>query len=157
MQYEAGYLWSEGQWAALVLIASTLVGRLIPDTPAVVASVLPSSLTLMLAFPLVVMGPVLLAAGARTSWRARSAWAGLLAGFHVSWVTTSVVVAMYVLGIAIGQPQLLRIGFGWESLRDVGLMLGTTIGLGTALSGVGALAGALARVAIRGADVSLSR
>ena len=139
------------------VIASTLVGRLIPDTPAVVVSVLPSSLTLMLAFPLVVMVPVLVAAGARTSWRARSAWAGLRAGFHVSWVTTSIVVAMYVLGIAIGQPQLLWIGLGWASLRDVSLMLGTTIGVGTALAALGAAAGTLARLATRRGDMSLSR
>ena len=157
MRYEAGYLWSEGQWAALVLIASTLVGRLIPDTPAVVVSALPSWLTLLLAFPLVVMVPVLLAAAARTSWRARSAWAGLLAGFHVSWVTTSIVVAMYVIGLAIGQPQLLRIGLGWESLRDLSLMLGTTIVAGTVLAALGAAAGTLARLARHRADVSLSR
>jgi hypothetical protein len=157
MRYGAGYLWSEGQWAALALLASTLLGRLIPDAPTVLVSALPSALTLMLAFPLIVMVPVLFAAGARTSWRARSAWAGLLVGLHISGVTTSIVVAMYVIGLAIGQPQLLRIGLGWESLRDVGLMLGSTIGLGTALSALGALGGALVRLARRGADVSLSR
>lgn len=157
MRYGASYFWSEGQWAALVLIASTLLGRLIPDAPAVLVSALPPSITLMLAFPLVVMVPVLVAAGARASWRARSLWAGVLVGLHVSAVTTSIVVAMYVVGLAIGQPQLLRIGLGWESLRDVGLMLGSTIGLGAALSALGAVAGALARLASRRTDVSLSR
>ena len=157
MQYEAGYLWSEGQWAALVLIASTLVGRLIPDAPAVIVTALPPSLTLMLAFPLMVMVPVLMATGVRTSWRARSVSAGLLVGFHVSWFTTSIVVAMYVIGLAIGQPQLLWIGLGWASLRDVSLMLGTTIGVGTALAALGAAAGTLARLATRGGDMSLSR
>jgi hypothetical protein len=62
-----------------------------------------------------------------------------------------------VIGLAIGQPQLLRIGLGWESLRDLGLMLGSTVGLGATLSALGALSGALVRLARGGADVSLSR
>ena len=59
-----------------------------------------------------------MAAGARASWRARSAWAGIRLGRVVSLLTTVIVLLAYVVGLALGQPQLLRIGLGWESLRD---------------------------------------
>jgi hypothetical protein len=152
-----GSLWQEGQWAALALIASSLVGHLLPDAPAFLIDALPPWLTLMLGFPLIVMAPVLLAAGARASWRTRSIWTGFLVGSFVAGVTAFVVMAMYVVGLALGQPQLLRIGFGWESLRDAALIVATTTSVGGVLSAVGAVAGGLARLARGRADVSLSR
>jgi hypothetical protein len=157
MRHGASYLWSEGQWAALALIASSLVGHLLPDAPAFLVDALPPWLTLMLGFPLIVMVPVLLAAGARASWRARSIWTGFAVGSFVAGVTAFIVMAMYVVGLALGQPQLLRIGLGWESLRDATLIVATTTGVGAALSAAGALAGGLASLARGRSDMSLSR
>ena len=150
MRHGASALWSEGQWAALTLITSSVLGHVLPDAPAKLVAALPPWLTLMLAFPLLVMVPVLIAAGARAGWRARSAWTGLLVGALVSAITAFVVIVTYVIGLALGQPQLLRIGFGWESLRDTSLMFAITAGFGIALSAVGSVAGAACRLAFGG-------
>ena len=139
--------WSEGQVAALALIASSLLGDALPNPLGPILTAIPviSTLALMVAFPLVVMIPVLLAAGARASWRTRSAWTGIRLGTVVSFLTTLIVLVAYVVGLALGQPQLLRIGLGWESLRDAALMLITTTVTGTVLSTVGGVAGVVGR------------
>ena len=139
--------WNDGQIAALVLIGSGLVSDVLPNPFARTLASVPmvSSIALMVAFPLVVMIPVLLAVGARTSWRARSAWAGTRLGLLVSLLTTVIVLVAYVVGLALGQPQLLKIGLSWESLRDEALVLITTTVTGTVLSSVGGVAGVLGR------------
>jgi hypothetical protein len=150
--------WSEGQVAGLALIASSLVGHLLPNPFGPLLARVPwiASAAVMLAFPLVVMIPVLAGMAARVSWYG-SLWKGLRFGIVVPFLAALVMQAAFVLSLALGQPQLLRIGFGWESLRDVTLVLLTTTATGAALAFVGGAAGALARVALRGADVSLSR
>ena len=133
--------------AALALIASNLVGHLLPNPLAPVLARVPwiSSLSLLIAFPLLVMVPVLLAAGGRAGWRARSAWPGMRLGVVVSFVTAAIVMGAYVLGLALGQPQLLRIGFGWESLRDLVAVVTATTATGAVLGCIGAVAGVGAR------------
>jgi CDP-diglyceride synthetase len=139
--------WSDGQVAALALIASSLVGNVLPNPFAslVAGSPLLSSLALWMAFPLVVMIPILLAVGARAGWRTRSAFRGLTLGLAVSLLTTLVVLVAYVIGLALGQPQLLKIGLSWESLRDAAYVLATTTATGAALSSLGSVAGAIGR------------
>ena len=139
--------WSDGQVAALALIASSLVGDLLPNPFATILASVPvlSLLALWVAFPLLVLVPVLLTVAARASWRNRSAWAGIRLGSIVCFLTAVIVMVAYVAGLALGQPQLLRIGFGWESLRDAALMIGTTTFTGALLAGLGGLAGAIGR------------
>lgn len=145
--------------AALALIASSLVGNVLPDPFATLLASLPvlSSLSLWVAFPLLVMVPVLLAVAARASWRDRSAWVGIRLGSVVCFLTTVIVLAAYVAGLALGQPQLLKIGLSWESLRDAALTVAVTTTVGAALSAAGAVAAVLTRLARGGPDVSLSR
>ncbi len=133
--------------AALALIASSLVGNVLPNPFASLLAFLPvlSSLSLWVAFPLLVMVPVLLAVAARAGWRDRSAWVGIKLGSIVCFVTTVIVLVAYVAGLALGQPQLLKIGLSWESLRDATFVLATTTVTGAALSGLGGLAGAIGR------------
>ena len=139
--------WSEGQVAALALIASSLLGDALPNLLGPILTAIPviSTLALMVAFPLVVMIPVLLAAGARASWRAGSAWIAMKLGLLVSSSTTAIVLLAYMVGLALGQPQLLRIGLSWESLRDAALMLITTTVTGTVLATAGGVAGLAGR------------
>lgn len=143
--------WSEGQVAALALIGSTLIGDVLPNPLSPVLAGIPelSNLSLMVAFPLVVMIPVLLMAAGRASWRARSAWAGIKLGVFVSLLTTVIVLLAYVVGLALGQPQLLRIGLSWDSLRDAVLVLATTTVTGTVLSAIGGAAGVAGRRFLR--------
>jgi hypothetical protein len=133
--------------AGLALIASSLLGNLLPNPFAPLLASLPvlSSLSLWVAFPLLVMVPVLLAVAARAGWRDRSAWTGIKLGSIVCVLTTVIVLLAYVAGLALGQPQLLKIGFGWESLRDVLYVLATTTATGAALSSLGGVAGAIGR------------
>ena len=144
---DASPSWNDGQVAALALIGSSLVGNVLPNPFASLLTGFPllSSLSLWLAFPLVVMLPILLAIGARAGWRTRSAITGLTLGLVVSLLTTLVVLVAYVIGLALGQPQLLKIGFGWESLRDAAFVLATTTVTGTALSGLAGVGGAVSR------------
>ena len=139
--------WSDGQVAALALIASSLVGDVLPNLFGPYLAEIPalSSLALMVAFPVVVMVPVILVIAARAGWRDRSPWIGIRLGSIVSFLTTVIVLVAYVAGLALGQPQLLRIGLSWESLRDMGYMLATTTALGAALSSLGGVAGAIGR------------
>ena len=134
--------------AALALIASSLVGNALPNPFGSWVAEIPvlSWLALMVAFPVVVMVPVLLVITARAGWRDGSPWIGIRLGSIVSFLTTLVVLVAYVIGLALGQPQLLRIGLGWESLRDVALVLAATTVSGAALSGLGGVAGAIGRV-----------
>jgi hypothetical protein len=99
--------WAEGQVAALALIASGVVGDVLPNPFASILAGRPllSTLALMVAFPLIVMIPVLLAAGARASWQARSVWTGARLGLAVSSLTTVIVLVAYMVGLALGQPQ----------------------------------------------------
>ena len=131
----------------MVLIASNLLGHLLPNPLAPVLARVPwiSSIALLIAFPLLVMVPVLLAAGGRAGWRARSVWPGTRLGLVVSFATAAIVMGAYVLGLALGQPQLLRIGFGWESLRDLVAVVATTTAAGTVLGCIGSVTGAGAR------------
>ena len=131
--------------AALVLIASSLMGNVLPNPFATLLASLPvlPSLSLWVAFPLLVMVPVLLTVSARAGWRDRSPWIGIRLGSIVSFVTTVIVLLAYVAGLALGQPQLLKIGLSWESLRDALLVLVTTTVTGTALSVLGGVTGAL--------------
>ena len=137
--------WNDGQVAALALIASSLVGDALPNPFGSWLAEIPvvSSLTLLLAFPVVVMVPVLLVIGARAGWRDRSPWIGIRLGSIVSFLTTVIVLVAYVAGLALGQPQLLKIGLSWDSFRDALLVLATTTVTGTALSVLGGVAGAL--------------
>jgi hypothetical protein len=140
--------WSEGQVAALALIGSTLIGGDAfpnPLGPLLAKSPELSNLALMVAFPLVVMIPVLLLAAGRASWRARSAWTGIKLGMFVSLLTTVIVLLAYVVGLALGQPQLLKIGFSWDSLRDAVLMVATTTVTGAVLAAIGGVAGVVGR------------
>src|SRR5687767_4205562 len=143
--------WSEGQVAAIALIGSSLVGDALPNPlgPVLAGSPELSTLALMVAFPLVVMIPVLLLAAGRASCRARSAWAGIKLGMFVSLLTTAIVLLAYVVGLALGQPQLLKIGLSWDSLRDAVLMVATTTATGTALSAIGGVAGVASRRFLR--------
>jgi len=133
--------------AALALLASSLVGNVLPNPFATLLASLPvlSSLTLWVAFPLLVMVPVLLAVAARASWRDRSAWVGIKLGSIVCFLTTVIVLVAYVAGLALGQPQLLKIGLSWESLRDAASVLAATTATGAALSSLGGVASAIGR------------
>lgn len=132
--------------AALALIGSSLVGQVLPNPFAFVAGVpLLSSLSLWVAFPLIVMIPVLLTVGARAGWRTRSALTGLTLGLVVSLLTTVIVLVAYVVGLALGQPQLLKIGLSWESLRDAAFVLASTTATGTALAGLAGVGGVIGR------------
>ena len=137
--------------AALALIGSTLVGDALPSplAPVLAASPELSTLSLMVAFPLVVMIPALLIAAGRAGWRASSAWAGIKLGAFVSLLTTVIVLLAYVVGLALGQPQLLKIGLSWDSLRDAALMVSTTTVTGTIFSAVGGVAGVTSRRFLR--------
>ena len=139
--------WNDGQVAALALIASSLVGNALPNPLGSWLAGIPvvSWLTLMVAFPVVVMVPVLLVIAARAGWRDRSPWTGIRLGSIVSFLTTVIVLLAFVAGLALGQPQLLKIGLGWESLRDAVYVLATTTATGAALSSLGAVAGAIGR------------
>ena len=139
--------WDDGQVAALALIASSLVGDALPNLLGPWLAEIPvvSWLALMLAFPVVVMVPVILVIAARAGWRNRSPWMGIRLGSIVSFLTTGIVLVAYVAGLALGQPQLLRIGLSWESLRDMGYVLATTTAIGAALSSLGGVAGAIGR------------
>jgi hypothetical protein len=139
--------WSEGQVAALLLIGSNLFGHLLPNPLGPVLAGVPwlSWLALMVAFPLLVMAPVLLAASGRVSWRAQALWPGMRLGALVSLVTATIVMGVSVLGLAIGQPQLLRIGMSWQSLRDLASVVAATTATGAALGCAGAVAGVVAR------------
>ncbi len=91
----------------------------------------------------------LLAAGAALGWRGRTGWAGAVAGFVASALVTAGVQVAYVVGLAIGQPQLFKIGLTWATLRDL-LHLWTAATLaGTLLAGVGGLAGHAVRGLVR--------
>jgi hypothetical protein len=84
-------------------------------------------------------------AGARTGWLTRSAWAGLLSGLSASFLVTLAVQVVYVASLAIGQPQLFRLGLSWASAHDLWTILATNTLTGTAVSTVGGLVGAGAR------------
>jgi len=134
--------------AALALIASTLIGGdALPNPlgPVLATSPALATLALMVAFPLVVMIPVLLLAAGRASWRARSVWTGIRLGMFVSLLTTVIVLLAYVVGLALGQPQLLKIGLSWDSLRDAVLMVAMTTVTGIVLAAMGAVAGVAGR------------
>lgn len=98
--------------------------------------------------PLAVLVPPsvgLLGAGAWASWRASSFWAGAAVGFFASLVVTKVLLGGFLVGLLLWQPQLLKIGMSWESLRDLTLILVSTTSAGTAIATLGGLAGTLAR------------
>ena len=122
--------WSEGQVAALALIGSP-VGDALPNP---FASVLAESPALNTgpdgSVSAVVMIPVLLCSRARAAGALVRPGPGST-GLLVSFLTTVIVLLAYVVGLALGQPQLLKIGLSWESLRDAGLMLATTTATGT--------------------------
>lgn len=151
--------WNDGQVAALVLLASSLLGNVLPNPFATLPASLPvlSALSLWVAFPLFVMVPVVVAVAARASGRDRSAWVGIKLGSVVCFLTTVIVLVAYVAGLALGQPQLLKIGLSWDSLRDAALIVAVTTAVGAALSTAGAVAAALTRLARGGPDVPLSR
>lgn len=88
---------------------------------------------------------VLFWAGAQASWSTKRFWAGTATGFVASFLVTTLLLAGFVLSLAVSQPQLLRFGASWESLRDLTLILVWTTSAGTAIATVGGLAGALAR------------
>lgn len=88
---------------------------------------------------------VLFGAGAWASWRASQFWAGAAVGFFVSLVVTKVLLGGFLIGLLLWQPQLVKIGMSWESLRDLTLILVSTTAAGTAIATLGGLAGTLAR------------
>jgi hypothetical protein len=88
---------------------------------------------------------VLLWTGAQASWSTRRLWAGTAVGFLASFVVTTLLLTGFVLSLAVSQPQLLRFGASWESLRDLTLILVTATSAGTAVATLGGLAGTLAR------------
>jgi hypothetical protein len=133
--------------AALALVASTLFGHWLPNPLGAVLARVPllSSLGLLVAFPLIVMVPVLVGASAHAGWRTASVGAGVKLGLVVTFLTTALMLAVLVIGLALGQPQLLWIGLSWQSLRDLTLTLATTTALGTLLGVIGGAAGAALR------------
>ncbi len=143
----AGYLWRDARVLGLVLLGAWVVSGFLPRIPVVLGADVftRGGFWLMLATALTPPTLVMLAAGARASWRAQSAWTGLVMGFFVSLCFAVMMLIAYVIGVALSQPQLLRFAFTPESLRAVALMLAMTTGTGTAVAALGGFAGAAAR------------
>lgn len=144
----AGYIWRDNQTIGLVLIAAWAVSGFLPRLVApqlAGATSLRDAATLVPAAVLTPPALVMMAAGARASWRAHSAWAGLVVGFLVSLSFAVALLIAYVVGIGLSQPQLLRFALTPESVHAMALMLASTTGTGTAVSAVGGIAAAVAR------------
>jgi hypothetical protein len=144
----AGYLWRDSRVLGLVLLGAWVVSWFLPRIPAALlgdAVFTRGGFAVMLATALTPPTLVLAGAGARASWRAQSAWTGLVMGFFVSVCFAVMLLVAYVVGVGLAQPQLLRFALTPESLRAVALMLVSTTGTGTAVAALGGFAGAAAR------------
>ncbi len=150
----AGYLWRDSRVLGLALLAAWVVSWFLPRIPAALGGDVFTSrgLAVMLATALTPPTLVMLVAGARVSWRAQSAWTGLVMGFFVSLCFALVMLVAYVIGVGLSQPQLLRFVLTPESLRAVAVMLATTTGAGTAVAALGGVVGAAARRAVPSVD-----
>ncbi len=140
--------WAQSRWALLVVLLSFLVGDGLHAKPPEGGSTLRSWLT--------TTGPAwaLGAVAVRTGWRT-GAWAALITGGLAAGVGTAAILVLTTVTLAIAQPQLMKIGMSWESLRDLGAILGGTTLTGTTVAAAGGLVGALAtRVASASAGPS---
>jgi hypothetical protein len=143
----AVWIWTESRLACLVVVLSFLVGDGIrPDLPDRGATVRAW---------LIATGPACLigALGARAGWRL-GPWAAIVTGFVASCLGTTAVLALTTGSLALLQPQLMKIGMSWESLRDIASILRDATMAGTVISAAGGLIGAFAfhaRSPLRGA------
>jgi hypothetical protein len=83
------------------------------------------------------------ALGVRAGWRG-GVWTAGITGFLGSCAGTAAILALTIVSLAIVQPQLMKIGMSWESLRDAASVLRNASLIATAASLAGGLAGAIA-------------
>ena len=131
----AEWAWTECRPACLVVVLSFLIGDgVFSGSPGPGATV---RAWLKAAMPLFVLG----ALGVRTGWRS-GAGAAAITGFLASSIGTAAILALTAVSLAIVQPQLMKIGMSWESLRALTSILRDASLAGTAASLAGGLAGA---------------
>jgi hypothetical protein len=133
----AEWAWTQSRPAGLVVVLAFVVGDGIytdlPERDATLRAWLKAT------------GPVaaLVLLGARVGWRSGT-WAAVVTGFVASCLGTAAFLALTTVSLAILQPQLMKIGMSWESLRDLASILRNATVVGTVVSAVGGLLGDLA-------------
>ncbi len=145
-----GFAWRSSRLAIALLLLSPFVSQVLGRTTRIDGIAFSGWLTFA-PFWLALVPPagVMLWAGAHASWRANRFWAGTAVGFVASLLFTKVLLGGFLVGLLIWQPQLVKIGMSWESLRDLTLILVSTTSAGTAIATLGGLAGTAARRANR--------
>jgi hypothetical protein len=146
----ADWAWTESRVACLVVVLAFIVGDgIFTDLPQQGATL---RAWLKATVPMIAL--VLL--GARVGWRSGT-WAAIVTGFVASFLGTLAFLALTTASLAILQPQLMKIGLSWESLRDLASILRNATVFGTVVSAIGGLLGDLAvraRAPLRGAGAS---
>jgi len=128
--------WTESRPALIVVVLAFLLGdgvyANLPESGATARAWLNAT------------GPVcaLAALGVRAGWRSGIP-AAVITGFLASCFGSAAILALTVVSLTIAQPQLMKIGMSWESLRDVTSILRTASLTGTVASLAGGLAGTL--------------
>lgn len=139
-----GFAWRNSRVAVALLLLSFLATQ-VGGRAANIAGIEGSLWVRFVWLVVVPPAAVLLWAGAQASWSTNRLWAGTAVGFLASFLVTKLLLAGFVVSLAVWQPQLLRFGASWESLRDLTLILVSTTSAGTAIATLGGLAGTLAR------------
>ena len=130
----AEWAWTESRLACLVVVLSFLFGdglyAELPESGATARAWLNATA------PVCALG----ALGVRAGWRS-GVRAAVITGFLASCLGTAAILVLTTVALAIAQPQLMKIGMSWESLRDVASILRTSTLAGTMASVVGGLVG----------------
>jgi len=133
----AEWAWTESRLACLIVVLSFVFGdglyAELPESGATARAWLHATA------PVGALG----ALGVRAGWRS-GVRAAVITGFLASCVGTAAILALTTVSLAIAQPQLMKIGMSWESVRDLASILRNASLTGTVASLAGGLAGALA-------------